>query len=492
VPDHSKSECRSGHWPNRLSAMLAAARSNPWIPTFALVSAVATSMSFGTLHALQGADSIVPILVSLQRWTPFFWQQDRFGMLVPLLVMPVRDPLANLVVQGWLMSTAALLAPFLVARLLVDDPCEWFVAGALTNILLLLLPRPDVQFDWLVVQPYALSTALGTAGLILSEKSGRTALVATVLMVLAHWVNLSVVVLVAPLALLRRRSVMRSITITMTITGVGVGVGAALTRLSPYHTTTAVLPAADWPHGWYDLLANATQSFPHRAALVVVAMLGVMATVVVWRRCRRDVRDSIGRQRLAAAGTALFVGATYWLVAGVSRWVQLNIYLPRYIYPSVLMCGVAFGIVVAALVRNLSRSMTLGTALSLCVLTLFNYGVPSRARLRATLDSRLGALTPDVIASGATVIGGNYWVIWPAVFHANLMTHRQKGRAVYGLTYRSAPTDDLWHNSPADIVIAAPAGDRTIDAWARKAGLRITRLERRGAIDVFVGRRTPG
>lgn len=467
--------------------MLGAARGNPWILTVVLVSAIAASMSFGTLHALQGADSIVPILVSLQRWTPFFWQQDRFGMLVPLLVMPLHDPLTNLVVQGWLMVTAALLAPFLVARLLADDPRDWFVAGALTNILLLLLPRPDVQFDWLVVQPYALSIALGTAGLIVSEKSGRTG-AATMLMVLAHWVNLSVVVLVAPLALLRGRSVMRPIAITIG----GVGAGAALTRLSPYHTTMAILPAAEWPHGWYDLLANASQAFPHQAALGAVAILGAIAAVIVWRRCSRGVRDNIVRPPLEAAGTALIVAATYWLVAGVSRWVQLNIYLPRYIYPSVLMCGVAFGIVVAALVRNLSRSMTAVTALSLCVLTLVNYGVPSRARLRATLDSRLGALTPDVLASGATVIGGNYWVIWPAVFHANLMTHRQKGRAVYGLTYRSAPTDDLWHNSPADIVIAAPAGDRTIDAWARKAGLNITRLERRGAIDVFVGHRKSG
>ena len=347
-----------------MSTALRACRVNPWVPVVVLVSAAAASMSFGTLHALQGADSIVPILVSLQRWTPFFWQQDRFGMLVPLLVMPVHDPLANLVVQGWLMATAALLAPFLVARLLVDNPRDWFVAGALTNILLLLLPRPDVQFDWLVVQPYALSTVLGTAALILSEKSGRTG-AATALMVLAHWVNLSVIVLVAPLALLRRRSVTRSITITIT----GVGAGAALTRLSPYHTTTAVLPVAEWARGWYDLLANATQSFPHRAALVAVTMLGAMATAIVWRRCRRDVHDNAGRQRLVAAGIALIVAITYWLVAGVSRWVQLNIYLPRYIYPSVQMSGVAFGIVVTALVRNLSRSMTLGTALSLCVLT---------------------------------------------------------------------------------------------------------------------------
>src|SRR5439155_21782679 len=119
------------------------------------------------------------------------------------------------------------LAPFLDSRLLVDESRDCFDDGALTNILLLVLPRPDVQFGWLVVQPYALSPALGTAGLIVCEKPGRMALgAATVLIVLAHWVNLSVIVIVAPLALLRRRSATRPITITIS----GVGVGAALTR----------------------------------------------------------------------------------------------------------------------------------------------------------------------------------------------------------------------------------------------------------------------
>ena len=42
------------------------------------------AMSLGRLHEFHSADSILPVLVSLPRWTPFFWQQDRFGMLVPL------------------------------------------------------------------------------------------------------------------------------------------------------------------------------------------------------------------------------------------------------------------------------------------------------------------------------------------------------------------------------------------------------------------------
>src|SRR5688500_4546792 len=54
------------------------------------MAAVAASMSLGRLHEFHSADSILPVLVSLQRWTPFFWQQDRFGMVVPLLAMPIR------------------------------------------------------------------------------------------------------------------------------------------------------------------------------------------------------------------------------------------------------------------------------------------------------------------------------------------------------------------------------------------------------------------
>ena len=33
--------------------------------------------------------------------------------------------------------------------------------------------------------------------------------------------------------------------------------------------------------------------------------------------------------------------------------------------------------------------------------------------------------------------------MWPAVFHANLRLYRSRGPAVYGFTYRSAPTDNL-------------------------------------------------
>ncbi len=94
-----------------------------------------------------------------------------------------------------------------------------------------------------------------------------------------------------------------------------------------------------------------------------------------------------------------------------------------------------------------------------------------------------------MIATGASVIGGNYWVVWPAVFHANLTQYRRGGPAVYGFTYRSAATDGLWMTR-SDTILASPAGDRTMAAYARRAGLSIAHVERHGAFDVYVIRKS--
>src|SRR4051794_37596076 len=120
-----------------------------------LASSVAVVIGLGRFHERHNADSLLPILVSLQHWTPYFWGQDRFGMLVPLIAEPIRSPFFNLLAQAWLTTAAALLAPFLVARFLATDQ-EWFAAGALAAALLLLMPI-RLQFDWFATQPYAVS-----------------------------------------------------------------------------------------------------------------------------------------------------------------------------------------------------------------------------------------------------------------------------------------------------------------------------------------------
>ncbi len=172
----------------------------------AFLAMIAASMGLGSLHDFQNADSLVPVLVSIQHWTPFYWGQDRFGMLVPLLAMPVRNPLGNLLVQGWLMSVAALMAPFVETRYL--GVRDWFIAGTLANILFLLVAPKAVQFDWLVTQPYALSIALGFGSLFLIEDAANVLSrpLAIGLMLLANWVDAGFFVILCPAVVVTGRS----------------------------------------------------------------------------------------------------------------------------------------------------------------------------------------------------------------------------------------------------------------------------------------------
>ena len=447
-----------------------------WAWTLLLVAAIATWIDLSRIHALQGADSFIPILVSLQRWTPFFWGQDRFGMLVPLIAMPLQNPLANLLVQSWLMLAATLLAPFLMARWLAGPASGWFLAGTLTNALLLLIARPEAQFDWLVVQPYALSITLGTAGLLAAEHTSIAATAAAlILMLLAHWVNLGVAAALIPLVLFRGRLVLRS----MLVAVAGAAGGIALVSLASTRTTTNLIPVAEWPNAWLQLLGKVLTPFLYPAFVVVIAIAAASGVIFLWARAER--RDAARPASIAVLGAA-----AYSLFIGTSRWVQMNQYFPRYVYPSILLCTVAAAIVATALVRHRSKLVTALIVGVLAIATGAGYGRPSLGGVRSTLDQHFGTMTPDVIANGARVIGGNYWTVWPAVFHANLTVYRQAGehRPIYGLTFRSSETNGLWTGEPG-VVLAARPGDIELERYADRAGVVIEFVERRGAIDTF-------
>ena len=64
-----------------------------------LAALLAVWIDLSPIHRFHNSDSLIPVLMSLDRWTPFYWEQNRFGMLVPLLALPFRDPFANLLVQ---------------------------------------------------------------------------------------------------------------------------------------------------------------------------------------------------------------------------------------------------------------------------------------------------------------------------------------------------------------------------------------------------------
>ncbi len=96
-------------------------------PSLAVCAVAAILIDLGTFHRGQHSDTLNFIHISLYRWTPFFWESDRVGSVVPLLAIPFRNPLANLLVQNalYIWSTLAafvLLAAVSASRLKARDP----------------------------------------------------------------------------------------------------------------------------------------------------------------------------------------------------------------------------------------------------------------------------------------------------------------------------------------------------------------------------------
>jgi hypothetical protein len=448
-----------------------------------LVCAIAAWIGLGRLHAFQDSDSLLPVLVSVQRWTPFFWGQDRFGMLVPLLVMPIHHPLANLLVQGWIMTVAALLAPFLVARHLGNP--HWFAVGALANALIVLLLSQHLQFDWLVAQPYALSITLATFSMLVAEGAAIPgSLAAAVLMLLAHWVNLGICVLVFPLLIVRGRASIRGLLVTV----VGFAGGAAMRTLGVPQTIEGLVAAPDWPHAWFMLARTMSSQIAHPVWLVIV-VAAALAGAVRWIRTGST-------KAVWSLGAAALVGCLYWLVVGTFRHVQASDYLARYVLPSVVLFAVSIAIGLMALVDQGLKPAVVASiaAAALTIAAVANYSVPSVGRLRRTIDREFGAMTPYVENTGATVIVGDYWTVWPAVFHANLASYGQAGRhVVFGLSYRSDATNPLWWNlvEKQTIVLAGSRLDNAVGPELARLPVRARFVEFTGPVSIFVAGASP-
>jgi len=158
------------------------------------------------------------------------------------------------------------------------------------------------------------------------------------------------------------------------------------------------------------------------------------------------------RRALAWKTAAPLVLAALLLVlfAGRSRWTVLNACMPRYIYMAML--SLQTGLIVALIVSLAGwmgkRDRRLGAwaaAASVLAAVGVTYGQPSLAVVRTCLDERLGGATSEILQAGCTHVAGDYWRVWPTVFHANLQLRDQgETRTVWGVAYRSLPTLPQW------------------------------------------------
>lgn len=488
------------------------------------ITAVCVDLS--PYHEKLHADAVIPVMVSLYQWKPFYWEQDRLGMLVPLLATPFTHPLTNLLVQNGITIFGGLATLGLVTWYLFRDR-TWAGTGA-TGVALFLaaFPEADRYEIFNGAHPYLIPFALAISGLLLV--SGRDRLSAlrlatgVFLTLLAYWYNAGLSVMVAPFVTGRflvgrwldsappRRwwSVgrqisqawahphLRELTIGIVLTALGTGFGIALASLAPQSETHFHLaPAEEWATAWVTMGGRTLARFgTYLTALAIAPALGVVWLIVPTTRAV-SVRYWLG---LGAVGAG-FVGL--FLLVGMTSWVKLSGYHPRYLLGGLaVLAPAAAGPLVGPLLATFPATIRLTRWIAIAALpgvAIALYGPPSIAAVRDTLDRTAGRWTQDILASECTHAAGDYWAVWPAVFHTNMtLADQGEGRVVWGVTLRSVPTQHLWSQVPAErarIGLLAPiVTDRPADTLWQQVYPDAVPVETRPMLTVYApGSRLP-
>jgi hypothetical protein len=447
------------------------------LPAIVVVGVVAAWIDLGRLQTFQNSDSLLLVVISLQHWTPFYWGQDRFGMLAPLLAMWIRDPLGNLLAQGWMTTTAGLLAPLLAARFLLPDGEDWILSGAVANGLLLIAASPSLRFDWFVTQPYGLALTFGCAGLFIVDAGSLSRRIGgCLLLAAAQWIDEGIVLALFPLALVKLDDEGRMWRLGGVI---GAAVfGALLSRtVDAPHTTASLSPVTAWPAAWIGL---ATTTVHLSSGTGIAVSSAVLAAVLAWRAVAGKDR----RSSAAVSRALLIVAIISGLSTGTLEWVRDNGYAPRYVYPSLMLIGVCGGCYIATAMGRFPRYRKMAIAFTVALVMAVT-GRPSILMVMRDLHRRFGTMSSEVVHLGVTVIGGDYWAVWPTVFEANLTAARLHSPGIiYGLTSRSAVTNGDWRNK-ANILLASVPGDPELDGAAERAGVELTLLAAHPTFDLY-------
>lgn len=419
----------------------------------ALTALLALWIDLSVIHRYHNSDSLIPVMMSLVRWTPFYWEQNRFGMLVPLLALPFQEPFQNLLVQVGLRLFALFLSFFLLARIAVPRPW-WPAVGGLT-LALFLAGKDPAQHNFQQMQPYFQALSLALGGILLIERPAgghrRAALAAgCALIALAFWVSLETLLWLAPLLVLRRiafasgepRRWGREL-FPFALLAACFGASLLASRLSPYQgTNLGFAPPAAWPRAWQGLLGREIDYLGPVLPWALAALL-VLATLFA------VPRKEWARPALASGLCLLGTAAAHLLILGTSGWVHQNDLRVRFLAVGLLAAATAGPALLLGLFLEERSERWIGgvnavVLLALLPLTLLRYGPPSPAAAHAALD-RLGPAGEGIAAAGCTHVLGDYWKVWPAVFRANLeLEERGREGSVWGIARRSTQTVDLW------------------------------------------------
>lgn len=370
----------------------------------------------------QNGDGLLLTVVSLQKLTLFFWEQDRFGNLGPLLAVWIRDPTANAYAQILVRLVCGLLAPLFFCSLVFRARSDIWRATLLSSALVLIAGgRWLMQEMFVEASPYGLSFACaGLAAMLLRAPRGMPHLAAGfALLVVAYIVNFGLITMALPL----------------------VGL-LALLLPSPHRWRLAVLHGA---------AATIGQLLPAIVAADFRTPMGAKASLATLARLLESIREGTGWQFALAATLPLAVGIAviWWRRPGLSRlawpvlavllgvaalnvaaisassWVAMNNFNLRYFVPAyvLLMSVGGCALLLSVHVTTRARAIRGAAFLALSVAMLLTAQNRLRGLRNGERDIVIAAeagiahaVARVSLSHALDAIAGNHWEVWPAVF----------------------------------------------------------------------------
>ena len=399
--------------------------------SIASVVLAALVVGFGNSASPEGttSDTLISILVSLQRWTPWMWGNDhRFGQLVPALTLWATTPAMTFAAQTTLTAGAGFAAIYAIGAYL-ELPAQAAPAAA---TFWLLVDR-HVGMNWLAMsQSYSVSVALGVAAMLVIGKRWWATHLAAALIALAFWVNSGVGTILIPLWLARQvllekqRRGYELIAVAL-VASVQVAEMAYLRHVSsePRYTQTVPLSMCGNAVAW----AAGRIREAGRLWLSIVALVG-------FPRTRRQ--------------SALVALAAMTLIpVAINAWVYANLEDPRYfVFPMIAMTLSAG----AGLPARAWLWRGPPTALPLMAVAVF--GLPSLGGVRQQL-LEMAPQAKAIDESRCTLLVGPYWQMWPNLIGAlQLRLERGDQLPLYGLGVHGEGAMPLIQAMPQDEINA--------------------------------------
>lgn len=390
------------------------------------------------LAGTQNGDGILTALISTQKLTWYFWEQDRFLNFIPALASPISHVEWNLRLQIFLRAFFAYLAPIGILYFFNRSPRFLILATALANCLLALLFSEQANFNLYVEHnPFGTSLVLFALSLFFLQRGETTIrwiLSAATVGFLAYATNLALLVISFPLialALLANTLPRKRLAVFFAVNMLSVALAYAHSKVAGGGTTPFTALGISWQTiqlGYASVATNLSWKTLLAVALVAAALGFYRRLPFSW------------------AVLLLMLGSTALIgVLSCSAWPQINEHHIRYYITFIIAIasGISYLLIAAIypwINGRLSTLVLVSAALAVEFVVAMQGISPNPTELLADTWRQPSKLIANaVIENDARLVIGDFWSGWPAVFAS--LEHapdRVRGdNAIYGVAFRA-------------------------------------------------------